>query len=72
MPTPVEEIWKRSVRAYDARNQHDMARAWYYYYKDQAQRHRVLSDALVARHENEAARFAWALKDDGGLPPEAA
>jgi len=57
------------VRVYYQRNQTETAREWYCYHK--AQRHRALSDALVARHENEAARFAWAVGPEDE-PPEAA
>jgi hypothetical protein len=71
MPEGLEEIWKRSVARYESRNQADRARKWYRYHKGQAHRHRVLSDALVARHENEVARFAWAVGPDDD-PPEAA
>ena len=62
MPEGLEEIWKRSVARYESRNQADRARKWYRYHKAQAHRHRVLSDALVARHENErpALQGPWA------------
>jgi hypothetical protein len=67
MPEGLEEIWKRSVRAYHKRNQTETAREWYRYHKAQAHRHRVLSDALVARHENEgpALHGPWAPKMTG-------
>jgi len=53
MPEGLEEFSKRSVARYESRNQADRARKWYRYHKAQAHRHRILSDALVARHENE-------------------
>jgi hypothetical protein len=63
MPEGIEEFWKRSVRAYDASNQTDRAQEWYRYHKAQIHMHRVLSDALVARHEKTrrpASRGPWA------------
>jgi hypothetical protein len=67
MPEGLEEIWKRSAARYESRNQADRARKWYRYHKAQAHRHRVLSDALVARHENEgpALHGPWAPKMTG-------
>ena len=67
MPECLEEIWKRSVARYESRNQADRARKWYRYHKAQAHRHRVLSDALVTRHENEgpALHGPWAPKMTG-------
>jgi hypothetical protein len=72
MPEGLEEIWKRSVAGYESRNQADRARKWYRYHTAQAHRHRVLSDALVARHENEGACFAWAVGPEDDGPPVAA
>jgi hypothetical protein len=62
MPEGLEEISKRSVARYESRNQGDRARKWYRYHKAQAHRHRILSDALVARHEKEgsALQGLWA------------
>jgi hypothetical protein len=53
--------------SYESRNQADRARKWYRYHKAQAHRHRVLSDALVARHEKEgpALHGPWAPKMTG-------
>ena len=67
MPECLEEIRKRSAARYESRNQADRARKWYRYHKAQAHRHRVLSDALVARHENEgpALHGPWAPKMTG-------
>jgi hypothetical protein len=71
MPEGLEEIWKRSVAHYESRNQADRARKRYRYHKAhhkaQAHRHRVLFDALVARHEKEglALHGPWAPKMTG-------
>jgi hypothetical protein len=69
MPEGLEERWKRSVRAYHQPVQpnRDGPQVVPRYHKAQAHRHRVLSDALVARHENEgpALHGPWAPKMTG-------
>jgi hypothetical protein len=69
--TSAEEIWKQSVRAYDRRNQREEAAQWYWYHRGQRDRHLANLDSFVTRHENEMARFAWAVDPDDG-PREAA
>ncbi len=62
-----EELWHKSVRAHNPWAQTARALEWYRYHKEQSHRHRVLSDALVARHENEglALHVPWAPKTTG-------
>ena len=52
-----EEIWKASVRAYNARRSDEMRAAWCEYHKDQAERHRRTLEGLIARHEEQAKRL---------------
>jgi len=68
MPEGLEEIWKRSVARYESRNQANRARTQVVPLpQGPGVCHRVLSDALVARHENEgpALHGPWAPKMTG-------
>ena len=56
-PDEQEEIWKASVRAYTARRREQMRAAWCAYHQGQAARHRVVLEALIARHEAQAAKL---------------
>jgi hypothetical protein len=56
-PDEQEELWKASVRAYTARRREEMRAAWCEYHQVQAARHRAVLEALIARHEDEAAKL---------------
>ena len=56
-PDEQEEIWKASVRAYTARRREQMRAAWCEYHQGQAERHRAVLKALIARHEEQAERY---------------
>jgi hypothetical protein len=49
-----EELWKESVRRYNARRSEEMRVAWCEYHQGQAARHRAVLQFLIARHEAEA------------------
>ena len=57
-PDEREELWKESVRRYNARRREEMRAAWYEYHQGQAVRHRAVLEFLIARHEAEAERLA--------------
>jgi hypothetical protein len=52
------ELWKESIRRYNARRREEMRAAWCEYHQGQAARHRAVLEALIARHEAEAERLA--------------
>ena len=52
-----EELWKESVRAYNARRREEMRAAWTSYHEGQAERHRRTLQDLIAHHETQAARL---------------
>ena len=54
---PSEELWQASVERYDSERERKLRAAWCSYHKDQAARHRRTLDALIARHEEAAARL---------------
>jgi hypothetical protein len=56
-PDEREELWKESVRRYTARRRDEMRAAWCEYHQGQAERHRVVLEALIARHEEQAAKL---------------
>jgi broad specificity phosphatase PhoE len=56
-PDEREELWKESVRRYNARRREEMRAAWQEYHQGQAARHRAVLESLIARHEGEAARL---------------
>jgi DNA-binding GntR family transcriptional regulator len=56
-PDEQEGLWKASVRAYTARRREQMREAWREYHQDQAERHRGILAALIARHEEQAAKL---------------
>src|SRR5215218_5833853 len=56
-PDEQEEMWKASVRAYNARHQEEMRAAWCEYHRGQAARHRAVLEKLIARHEEKARRL---------------
>jgi type II secretory ATPase GspE/PulE/Tfp pilus assembly ATPase PilB-like protein len=56
-PDEQEELWKASVRRYNARREEEMRAAWCEYHQGQAARHRAVLEALISRHETQAARL---------------
>ena len=52
-----EALWRESVRSYNARRREEMRAAWCEYHQGQAARHRAVLEALIARHEDEAAKL---------------
>jgi hypothetical protein len=61
-PDEREELWQQSVRAYTARRREEMRAAWCEYHQGQAARHRAVLEALIERHEDEAAKLMDVLK----------
>jgi hypothetical protein len=57
-PDEREELWKDSVRRYNALRREEMRAAWHEYHQGQAVRHRAVLESLIARHEAEAQRLA--------------
>ena len=57
-PDEREELWQQSVRAYTARRHDEMRAAWCEYHQGQAARHRVVLEALIATHEEQAEKYA--------------
>ena len=51
------EMWRESVRRHNARRREEMRAAWCEYHQGQAARHRTVLEALIARHEDEAAKL---------------
>jgi hypothetical protein len=51
-----EELYAESVRRYRNWRQQQLRAAWVAYHCDQAARHRATLNALIARHEEAAAR----------------
>jgi len=56
-PDEREELWKESVRAYNGRRREELRAAWCEYHQGQAERHRAVLEALIARHEEQAERY---------------
>jgi hypothetical protein len=56
-PDEREELWQKSVRAYTVRRHEEMRAAWREYHQGQAERHRAVLEALIARHEEQAERY---------------
>jgi hypothetical protein len=52
-----EEIWKASVRRYNARRREEMRAAWCEHHQGQAARLRTTLEALIANHEEQAERY---------------
>jgi hypothetical protein len=55
-PDEESELWKESVRRYNARRREEMRAAWCEHHHEQAARLRAVLEALIARHEDEAAK----------------
>jgi hypothetical protein len=56
-PDEQEEIWKASVRAHNDRQREEIRAAWCEYHQGQAARHRAVLEALIAHHEERAAKM---------------
>lgn len=56
-PDERDELWKASVAAYNARREAEYRQAWCEYHQGQAERHRATLEALISRHEAEAAKL---------------
>ena len=56
-PDEQEELWKASVRTYTARRREEIRAAWCKHHQGQAERLRATLEALIARHEDEAAKL---------------
>jgi hypothetical protein len=52
-----EELWKESVRRYNARRREEMRAAWTSYHEGQDERHRRTLQELIAHHEMQAAKL---------------
>lgn len=63
-PDERDELWKASVAAYNARRREENRVAWCEYHRDQAERHRVILEALIADHEARAEKYE--LGPEGG------
>jgi hypothetical protein len=53
-PDEREELWQKSVRAYNARRRDENRAARVEYHRGQAVRLRTVLEALIARHEEQA------------------
>jgi hypothetical protein len=56
-PDEQEEIWKASVRRYNARRREEMRAAWCEHHQGQAARLRTVLEELIANHEEQAERY---------------
>jgi hypothetical protein len=56
-PDEREELWKESIRRYNARRREEMRAAWCEHHQGQAARLRTVLEELIARHEGEAAKL---------------
>ena len=56
-PDEQEELWKASVRAYNARRSDEIRAAWTAFHEGQTERHRRTLEELIARHEMQGARL---------------
>jgi hypothetical protein len=59
-----EELWKASVRAYNARRREEVRAAWQEYHRGQAERHRAILERLIADHEAQGEMYR--LGPEGG------
>lgn len=51
------ELWKESVRCYNAGRREEMRAAWCEHHHGQAARLRAVLESLIAHHEDEAAKL---------------
>ncbi len=56
-PTTLEPGYVESVRRFNARVRAENRAAWHQYHRGQAERHRAVLEALIARHEAMAERL---------------
>ena len=56
-PDEESELWKESVRRYNARRREEMRAAWCEHHHGRAARHRAVLKALIATHEARAAKL---------------
>jgi len=56
-PDEQEELWKASVRRYNARRREEMRAAWCDHHEGQAARLRATLEALIASHEEQAEMY---------------
>ena len=56
-PDEREDLWVQSVRRYQERERRERRAQWYGWHCDQAERHRRTLEALIARHQAEAAKL---------------
>jgi len=56
-PDEQEQVWQASVRRYTARRHEEIRAAWCKHHQGQAERLRATLEALIARHEDEAAKL---------------
>ena len=56
-PDEQEEVWKASVRAYNAARSKERRAQWYSHHMDQAERLRHTMTALVEHHERQAMKL---------------
>jgi hypothetical protein len=52
-----KELWKASVRRYNARRREKMRAAWTAFHESQAERHRRTLEGLIEHHEAQAAKL---------------
>jgi hypothetical protein len=52
-----EELWQKSVRAYNARQREANRLTWCEYHRGQAERCRIVLASLVSYHEAEAKKY---------------
>jgi hypothetical protein len=62
-PDERAELWKESVRRYNAQRREEMKAAWISYHAGQATRHRRTLEALIEDHKAQAARLCEAAED---------
>jgi hypothetical protein len=52
-----QELWMKTVKAYNERERRQIRAEWYGWHCDQAERHRRTLAALIAHHEGKAQRL---------------
>ncbi len=60
-----EELYEPSVRAWRERQEAENREVWRAFHEGQAARHRAVLEALIARHETEAARLMENGREEG-------
>ena len=56
-PDEREALWQESVRRYNVRRREELRAAWCEHHQEQAARLRVVLEALIARHQEQAERY---------------